>query len=89
VATRWCPEISLNPSLEKREVRGGDPDNLYDIYFQQTPALARIPGHKCSESRASTRLYFPIRSQYGGSPNVLFTKSMNSRTFAGRNRRSG
>ena len=33
--------------------------------------------------------YLPLRSQYGGSPKVFFTKSINSLTFAGKNRRSG
>jgi hypothetical protein len=56
VAMHGRLKISLNPSLEKREVHGGNLDTSYDIEFQQTPALARRLERKWPGSRASTRV---------------------------------
>ena len=81
-------------------IRNSD-DTKFDILTLQDDVAAGVlqcdsvnTGEVLLSQEASRRvnhtlIYFFLDSQYGGAPNAFFMKSMNSRTLAGRNLRSG
>ena len=82
-----------------RELKGSRPmgaENVcgavgacHDIQPFRARQLRRLPSLAVLSIEYGGSCYFRLVSQYGGSPNDFFMKSMKRRTLAGRNFRSG